>query len=342
MQLALKLAKKGVGKVSPNPQVGCVIVRNNKIIATGYHKHFGGSHAEIDALNNCKNPEGATMYVNLEPCCHYNKKTPPCVPEIIKLGIKKVVVAMKDPNPLVSGKGIKQLRVNNVKVEIGILEEEAEKLNETYIKYITKKIPFVILKLAFSIDGKTKTFTGDSKWISSESSRKIVHKLRSITDAILVGSNTVLVDNPSLTSHGIGKNPRRVVLDANLETPFNSNVLNNEAKTIIATSKQSDRKKKEKLSNLGVKILELPDNNGFIDLKKLLVELGKLEISSLIVEGGETVARAFLKARLVDKINFFICPKIINNEKYVKDAIIVKNVSVKKIENDLLYEGYLK
>src|SRR3989339_670122 len=199
MQLALKLAKKGVGKVSPNPQVGCVIVRNNKIIATGYHKHFGGSHAEIDALNNCKNPEGATMYVNLEPCCHYNKKTPPCVPEIIKLGIKKVVVAMKDPNPLVSGKGIKQLRVNNVKVEIGILEEEAEKLNETYIKYITKKIPFVILKLAFSIDGKTKTFTGDSKWISSESSRKIVHKLRSITDAILVGSNTVLVDNPSLT-----------------------------------------------------------------------------------------------------------------------------------------------
>ena len=341
MKLALKLAKKGEGKVSPNPQVGCVIVKNNKIIATGYHKFFGGLHAEIDALEKCKNPKDATMYVNLEPCCHYNKKTPPCVPQIIDAGIKRVVVAMKDSNSLVYGKGIKQLRNKGIKVEVGILEKEAKRLNETYMKFITKKIPFVILKLAFSVDGKTKTIAEDSKWISSESSRNIVYKLRSATDAILVGSNTVLVDNPSLTSHGMGKNPVRVILDANLEIPSHSNVLNNEAETEIATSKNADKNKKTKLINMGIKILELPSKKGFVDLKKLLIELAKLNILSVVVEGGETVAQEFFRKRLVDKIVFFICPKIIDGEKYIKDAMIVKNVSIRKIENDLLYEGYL-
>lgn len=349
MQLAIELAKKGMGKVSPNPMVGCVIVKNGKVISTGYHRYFGGLHAEVEALKKCKNPKDAMMYVNLEPCCHYNKKTPPCVPQVIHAGIKRVVIAMKDPNPEVAGKGIKQLKIKNIKCKIGVLESEAKKLNEKYIKYITKKIPFVLLKMAYSIDGKTKTITGDSKWLSSEKSREAVHQLRSRTDAVLVGINTVLKDNPKLTSHGKGKNPKRIVLDYGLKIPFDSNVLNGEAKTIIATSKNSDRVKKEKLKKMGIDIIELPSKklvpilsrDNFLDIKKLLTELGKIGVSSLLVEGGETIAQSFLREKLVDKIMFFICPKIINDMKYMKNAVAVKNISVKKIENDFLFEGYL-
>ena len=349
MQLAIELAKKGMGEVSPNPMVGCVIVKNGKILSTGYHKYFGGNHAEVAALTKCKNPKGATMYVNLEPCCHYNKKTPPCVPQIINSGIKKVVIATKDPNPYVSGKGIKQLQKNNITCKVGILSDEAKKLNETYIKYIKTKRPFIILKMAYSLDGKTKTETGDSKWLSSEKSREAVHKLRSRTDAILVGINTVLKDNPKLTSHGKGRNPKRIVLDYGLKISLNSNVLTGGAKTIIATSKNSDKTKKEKLKKMGVEIIELPSKklvprlskNNFLDITKLLVELGKMGISSLLVEGGETVAKSFLREKMVDKIMFFFCPKIINGMKYIKNAAGVKNISVRKIENDFLFEGYL-
>ena len=179
MQLAIKLARRGAGMVSPNPMVGCVIVKNDKIISTVYHKYFGGQHAEIGALKKC-NPStlarGATMYVNLEPCCHHNKKTPPCVPQIIDSGVKEVIIAMRDPNPAVSGNGIKQLRENNIICNVGVLKDEAEELNEAYIKYIKTKMPFVVLKMAYSMDGKAKTETGDSKWISSEKSREIPQK----------------------------------------------------------------------------------------------------------------------------------------------------------------------
>ncbi|MEW6556294.1 MAG: bifunctional diaminohydroxyphosphoribosylaminopyrimidine deaminase/5-amino-6-(5-phosphoribosylamino)uracil reductase RibD [Elusimicrobiota bacterium] len=341
MQLALQLAKTGIGKVSPNPMVGCVIVKNGKIISTGYHKYLGGSHAEVNALKNYKNLKGATMYVNLEPCCHYNKKTPPCVPLIIAAGIKKVIIAMKDPNHAVAGKGIKQLIKNNIKCKVGVLKNEAEKLNEKYIKYTKTKIPFVILKMAYSLDGKTKTENGDSKWISCEKSRNLVHKIRSEVDAVLVGINTVLKDNPYLTSHGSGKNPVRVILDTNLKIPFSSNVLNNAAETIIATSKTSNKQKKAKLKKAGIKIIEMPVKNNLIDLRKFLIELGKRQISSLLVEGGETVANFFLKQKLVDKIVFFICPKIINGFSKMNQVLEIKNISVKKIKNDLLYEGYL-
>ncbi|MDO8734311.1 MAG: bifunctional diaminohydroxyphosphoribosylaminopyrimidine deaminase/5-amino-6-(5-phosphoribosylamino)uracil reductase RibD [Elusimicrobiota bacterium] len=356
MQLAIELAKKGAGKVSPNPMVGCVIVKNGKILSTGYHRYFGGYHAEIEALKKClpdgktgKNPKGATMYVTLEPCCHYNKKTPPCVPQIINSGIKKVIIATKDPNPAVSGKAILQLNKNNVSCKVGILEYEAKKLNESYIKYIKTKTPFVILKMAYSLDGKTKTKTGDSKWISSEKSRETVHQLRSRTDAVLVGINTVLKDNPKLTSHEFGKNPVRVILDTMLKIPFSTNVLNGKSKTIIATSKNSDKTKKEKLKKMGIFIIELPlkklvprlSRDNFLDIKKLLVELGKTGISSLLVEGGETTAQSFLREKLVDKIMFFVCPKIINGMKYIKNAEVVKNISVRKIEKDFLFEGYL-
>ncbi|MBN1384155.1 MAG: bifunctional diaminohydroxyphosphoribosylaminopyrimidine deaminase/5-amino-6-(5-phosphoribosylamino)uracil reductase RibD [Elusimicrobia bacterium] len=344
MKLALQLAEKGRGWVSPNPMVGCVIVRNGNVISTGYHEYFGGAHAELDALKKCKpgQAKGADMYVNLEPCCHYNKKTDPCVPLIIKSGIKNVIIAMKDPNPLVSGKGTRQLKISGIQCKTGILQEEAEQLNESYIKFITKKIPFVTLKMAFSADGKTKTSTGDSKWISSDSSRKIVHTLRSTTDAVLVGINTVLKDNPELTSHGTGKNPVRVILDENLKIPLSSNVINGPGITVIAASKRANKQKKLKLREIGTKMLEIPlKNTGYLNLKKLLIELGKLDISSLLVEGGETIARSFLAEKLVDKIMFFFCPKITAGAKKMKDAVVIKNPSVKKIENDLLYEGYL-
>ncbi|MFH1541179.1 MAG: bifunctional diaminohydroxyphosphoribosylaminopyrimidine deaminase/5-amino-6-(5-phosphoribosylamino)uracil reductase RibD [Elusimicrobiota bacterium] len=357
MQLAIKLAKKGAGKASPNPMVGCVIVKDGKIISKGYHKYFGGHHAEVEALKKCLSnnnslrgdvsmadrpsliTKGATMYVNLEPCCHYNKKTPPCIPQIINSGIKKIVIALKDPNEFVSGKGIKQLQKNNVKCEIGILEDEAKKLNEVYIKYIKTKTPFVILKMAYSLDGKTKTKTGDSKWISSEKSRRIVHKVRTNVDAVLVGIGTVLKDNPCLTLHGTGKNPTRIVLDDKLKTPFDSNILNAEAKTIIATSKNSDKNKKEKLKKMGIGIIELPSKNNFLDIKKLLSKLGEIEISSLLVEGGETIAQSFLREKLVDKIMFFICPIIINDYPKIKKAIKLKNVSLAKVDGDFLFES---
>lgn len=345
MQLALQLARKGQGQVSPNPMVGCVIVKNGKIISTGYHKYFGGPHAEPDALKKCKpdQTKGATIYVNMEPCCHYNKKTPPCVPQLVDAGIKKAVISMKDPNRDVVGKGIRQLKMKNVKLKIGILEKEAKQLNEVYIKYIQKKIPFVTLKTAYSADGKTKSSSGDAKWISSKGSRRIAYKLRGTTDAILAGINTVLNDNPRLTSHGTGKNPVRVILDTNLKIPFSAKVLNSAAETIIVTSKTSNKQKKAKLKKTGVRILEIPLNNaGHINLKKLLVELGKLKISSLLVEGGETVAQSFLDEKLVDKIMFFFCPKIIAGAEKMKDAVAVKNPSMTKTGNDFLFEGYLE
>jgi len=340
MKLALGLAANGRGRVSPNPMVGCVIVKNKKIIGSGYHGIFGGPHAEINALKSCKNAAGATMYVNLEPCCHYNKKTSPCVPEIIKSGIKNIVIAMKDPNREVNGRGIKQLKFKGVRCKVGVLKKEAEQLNEVYVKYITKKMPFVILKMAYSLDGKTSSVTGDSKWISSEESRRRVHDLRSEVDAVLVGINTVIRDNPLLTSHGRGKNPARIILDADLKIPLSSNVLNKEAKTVIATSKDSPINKIGKLEKKGIKVLKIPSSKGKINLKKLLASLANMGVSSLLAEGGPTVAESFINNEFVDKIMFFICPKIINGFSKMGDAIAVKNVIINKSGSDVIFEGY--
>jgi len=340
MKLAIELAEKGKGKVSPNPMVGCVIVKNKKIIGTGYHKIFGGHHAEIEALKSCKNAAGAAMYVNLEPCCHYNKKTSPCVPEIIESGIKKVVIAAKDPNIEVNGRGIKHLRASGIECVTGVMEKEALKLNEIYVKYAIKKMPFVILKMAYSMDGKTAALSGDSNWISSKESRRCVHKLRSEVDAVLVGINTVLRDNPHLTSHGCGRNPKRIILDTNLKMPLSANVLNKEAKTIIVTSKKMSASKVIKLEKTGIKIVRCSSADGKIDLKKLLLELAGLEISSVLVEGGQAVAESFLKNRFVDKIMFFICPKIINGFSKMGDAIAVKDVIMTESGVDVLLEGY--
>ncbi|MEW6042255.1 MAG: bifunctional diaminohydroxyphosphoribosylaminopyrimidine deaminase/5-amino-6-(5-phosphoribosylamino)uracil reductase RibD, partial [Elusimicrobiota bacterium] len=243
LRIALELAKKGAGFVSPNPMVGCVIVKNDKIIGRGYHCCFGEPHAEINAIRSVRSPlllKGSTMYVNLEPCSHTNKKTPPCVPEIIKAGIKKVTLSMKDPNPQVNGRGISQLKSAGIRCQAGLLEKEARELNMSYIKWITKNTPYVISKWAMSIDGKIATKTGDSRWISSDEARKYTHKLRGEVDAVMVGIGTVLKDNPTLTSRiddrqgrgCMGHQPLRVLLDPDLKVPLNANIINKDAGTI--------------------------------------------------------------------------------------------------------------
>lgn len=351
MKSVIELAEKGMGRVNPNPMVGCIIVKNKKIVGKGYHKYFGAPHAEIEALSKAeKLVRGSTMYVNLEPCCHYGK-TPPCSKAIIKAGIRKIIIAMKDPNPLVNGKGIKELRRNNIEIKTGVLEEEARKLNKGYIRYINKKKPFVILKTAVTLDGKIATVTGDSKWISSEQSRDYVHKLRSQVDAVLVGINTVLRDDPELTSRRNKKNPIRIVLDTYLSIPLDAKVLDKKANTVIVTGSHENRKI-GLLKNKGVKVIGLDSTNGRIKLKQLIEELGKMSITTLLVEGGGDIYTSFLEQNMVDKVLFFIAPKIIGGKKAItpfkgkgisriSNAIKLKDISIRRFGNDILVQGYL-
>lgn len=349
MRLALKLAARG--KPSPNPYVGAVIARNGKIIGMGWHKKAGMPHAEIEALLNLKNPEnakGAVMYVNLEPCNHYGR-TPPCTEAIIRSGIKRVVFAMNDPNPDVTGRGEEELRKRGINIENGILEREAKKLNEVFIKYSKTKMPFVVLKAAMSLDGKIATRTGDSKWITGKKAREYAHKLRSRYDAILVGINTVLKDNPQLTARiKGGRNPMRIILDNKLRIPLNANVLA-DAGAIAATTELHDKKKREKLEEKGVKVLVCGKER--VDLEKLLKKLGGMGIASLLVEGGSEVHGSFVDAKLVDKFVLFYAPVIIGGKDAkaavggigagkIPEALGITGLSMKKIGNDVVFEGY--
>ncbi|SHK50386.1 diaminohydroxyphosphoribosylaminopyrimidine deaminase / 5-amino-6-(5-phosphoribosylamino)uracil reductase [Paramaledivibacter caminithermalis DSM 15212] len=357
MKRALSLAEKGAGFVNPNPMVGSVIVKNSNIIGEGYHKFFGGNHAEIEALNSLTDtPEGSTMYVTLEPCSHHGK-TPPCVNAIIKSGIKKVVVAMLDPNPLVSGSGIKILKENGIKVVTGILEEEAKKLNEIFIKYITTKLPFCLMKSAMSLDGKIATKFSDSKWITCNESREYVHKLRHKYSSIMVGVNTVLVDNPLLTvriPEFKGLNPIRIIVDSRCRIPLDSNVVKkiSHAKTLIATTKKADTKKIKTLEDKGIEVLILPSKDKRVDLNALVERLGQMGIDSVLLEGGGTLNYSAIEAGIVDKVNCFIAPKIIGGTlakspvegkgvSLVKNAFLVNNMVTYKFGNDIMIEGYI-
>ena len=352
MRLALKLAIKAIGRTSPNPLVGAVIVKNDRIVGKGYHKRAGKPHAEINALNMAgERARGATLYLNLEPCAHFGR-TPPCTKRIISSGIKKVVAAMIDPNPLNCGRGVKELRRAGVKVKTGVLEEEAKRVNESYVKYITTKRPFVILKTAMSLDGKIATRTGDSKWITNERSRKYLHRLRREVDAVLVGIETVLRDDPRLTSRILARNPLRVVVDNRARIPLGAKVLNREAPTIVATTKFASKRKIEALRKKGARVLVIKDRDEKVDLKELLKRLGKLEIVSLLVEGGGRINASFLENSLVDKVLFFVAPKIIGGEEAItpvegegieriKDAIELRDISIKRLGEDVLVEGYV-
>ena len=283
MGRAIELAKKGLGRTNPNPLVGAVIVKNDRVIAEGYHEAIGNAHAEVSAFNNAvEDVAGGTLYVNLEPCSHYGR-TPPCAEAIIQNKIKKVVIAMIDPNPKVSGRGVQMLRDAGVEVEVGVLGEEARKLNEIFINYVTKNKPFIILKTAMTLDGKIATSTGDSKWVTSKESRIHVHELRDRVASIMVGINTVIKDNPMLTTrleHKIGKDPIRIIVDSKGIIPVDSNVLSKDSKAgvILATTSHIDKDKERWLIDKGVKVIKAEGEEGRVDLSKLTQELYSLRL----------------------------------------------------------------
>jgi diaminohydroxyphosphoribosylaminopyrimidine deaminase/5-amino-6-(5-phosphoribosylamino)uracil reductase len=353
MKMALKLARKGLGKTSPNPAVGAIVVREDSVVGRGYHKKAGLPHAEIDALKEADvGAKGTDMYVTLEPCRNTGR-TPPCADAIIKAGIKRVFVGTKDPNPLMGGKGIRSLRKSGLAVKIGILEDECIRINEAYNKYIVSKLPFVTLKLAATLDGKIATLSGESRWLTSESARRQVHRMRSEADAIVVGIGTVLRDDPELTTRHIkGKDPIRVVVDSDLKIPLDARVFSEEGgRLIVATTKRVDPKKVRMAEERGATVLKLPSAGSGVNLKELIIILGKMGITSLLVEGGSRLAASFIKGKIVDKFCFFYASKIIGGEgipmvgelgiKRLKDSIELKDVSIKGFEKDIMVEGYL-
>jgi len=353
MQTAIALARKGIGKTSPNPAVGAIIVKNGRIIGKGYHKKAGRAHAEINALKQAGiKAKGAEMYVTLEPCNHFGR-TPPCADAIIKAGIKKVFIGMKDPNPLVAGNGIRRLRSAGMDVAVGMLEDECRGINEAYIKYITTKTPFVTLKLASTLDGKIATAAGESKWITGEDARRFAHRMRREADAVMVGIGTVLKDNPELTTRLVkGKDPIRIVIDSKLSIPVNAKVLNTKrGGIIIATTKPVKGGRIKALFDKGAEVLALPSKTGEVDLKALMKELGKREITNLIIEGGPTLAASAIKDGIVDKIAIFYAPRIFGKEglpmieglgiRRLKDAVSLSRLECKRLGGDILVEGYL-
>ncbi|MBW1840019.1 MAG: bifunctional diaminohydroxyphosphoribosylaminopyrimidine deaminase/5-amino-6-(5-phosphoribosylamino)uracil reductase RibD [Deltaproteobacteria bacterium] len=358
MKMAIAQAKKAIGRVSPNPMVGAVIVKKGEIVGLGYHHRAGSPHAEINALRKAgKKAKNAELYVNLEPCCHYGR-TPPCVDAIIESGIKQVIIGMKDPNPLVCGKGAAQLRAVGIATHTGFLEEECGKLNEIYIKYITRKVPFVILKVASSLDGKIATKSGDSRGISNNESLHCVHRLRDQCDAIMVGIGTIQADDPLLTTRlkgKAGKDPIRVIVDSSLKISSGARVFNvrSNAGVIFATTRRAARRKKERLEELGVRVVTVGSAGGKVDLKRLMIALGKFEITSLLIEGGTEITTSALKGGIVDKILFFYAPKILGGRtargitagegvEYVRQALNVHDLKVRKKGEDILIEGYIK
>lgn len=356
MSLALELAEKGRGRVEPNPMVGAVLVKNGEIIGKGYHRVFGGPHAEIHAINeggaNCK---GATLYVSMEPCAHYGK-TAPCVDAIIKAGIAKVVTTVIDPNPITSGKGIQKLKDAGIEVVLGVMESQAKGLNAPFFKLMQKGLPYVMVKWAMSLDGKIATHTGDSRWITSEESRVYVHKIRGQMDGILVGINTVLRDDPLLTCRlEGGRNPKRIIIDSNASLPLNSRLLKtiNESEIIVAVNKNVQHERVSKLEQLGCKIIQTRDMNGCVDLKDLFRRLGEMNLTNILVEGGSRVITSMFEGHLVDKVMVFIAPIIIGGEgakspilgkgiEKISEAIKFHEISVKRFLNDVVIEGILE
>jgi diaminohydroxyphosphoribosylaminopyrimidine deaminase/5-amino-6-(5-phosphoribosylamino)uracil reductase len=360
IQRALALASKAKGTTSPNPMVGAVIVKRGRIIAEDYHKNAGEPHAEALAILKAgKKAKGSTLYVTLEPCCHIDKRTPPCTKAIVNSGIKKVFIAMKDPNPKVSGKGIEELKNHGIEVFSGIFEDKAKRLNEAYIKFITTKTPFVILKTAMTLDGKIATPEGQSKWITGEKARKIVHQMRSSVDAVLTAVGTVKADNPELTARMQGsrvqvRQPKRIVIDPNLETPIDYKIFNVPPQTIIVTRRHRDYETIEKiktLSNKGIRFIEYESDR--VDLKWLMKKLGEIDISSVMIEGGSSLNAYALQDRIVDKVVFFIAPKIIGGKNSIpaiggesfqrlENAFNIHDIKIKRVGQDLMIEGYVR
>ena len=358
MWMALDLARQGRGRTSPNPMVGAVVVKEGQVVGSGFHEKAGRPHAEAAALKQAgAKAKGATLYVNLEPCNHHGR-TGPCTEAIIKAGIKRVVAAMKDPNPGVTGSGFKRLIKAGLEVKEGVLEEEALILNEAFVKYVTTGLPFVSVKTATSLDGKTATKTGDSKWITGEKSRQYVHRLRDRSDVIMVGIETVLKDNPKLTTRleaGAGKDPLRVIVDSSGRFPLEAQMLkmSSDAKTVVAVTSEAPEEKCHALKARGAQVMVLPAKKGRVDLKALLKELAASGLSSVFVEGGGTLNYSLLEEGLIDKFYLFFAPLIVGGKEsstsfdgrgieLMKNAWAVEKIKIRQFDQDLLLTGYLK
>lgn len=316
MKIALELAQKGCGWTSPNPMVGAIIVKEGRIIGQGWHEKYGQLHGERNALASCtESPKDATMYVTLEPCCHYGKQ-PPCVDAILEAGVKRVVVGSDDPNPLVQGKGIQILRDHGVEVTEHVLRQECDKLNEVFFHYIQTKRPFVVMKYAMTLDGKIAAYTGESKWITGEEARNHVHRQRHRYRAIMVGVGTVLADDPLLTCRlPGGRNPIRIICDTNLQTPMTSQIVATakEIPTILATC-CTDREKHCAYEKNGCRILTVEQKDGHVDLSLLMETLGQEQIDSILLEGGGTLNWAALESGIVRKVQAYIGPKLFGGQ----------------------------
>ncbi|WP_422447226.1 bifunctional diaminohydroxyphosphoribosylaminopyrimidine deaminase/5-amino-6-(5-phosphoribosylamino)uracil reductase RibD [Thermoanaerobacterium sp. DL9XJH110] len=352
MHRALKLAEKGRGYTSPNPMVGAVLVKDGEIVGEGFHKKAGEPHAEILALKQAgERAQGAELYVTLEPCSHYGR-TPPCAEAIVEAGIKRVIAAMQDPNPMVAGRGIKRLREAGVEVTLGVMEEEARKLNEVFVKYITSKRPFVIGKIAQSLDGKIALAAGKSRWITGEPARIRVHELRSWYDAVMVGIGTVLADDPLLTCRlpGENKNPVRIVVDSAAKIPLDARMLKCGGRVILAVTEMADRDKIRVLKENGVDVIETRSEDGKVNLAQLFEILGNMGITGILVEGGSGLLSSIVRQNLMDKLLIFLAPLLIGGDGLssigrltIDDLKEVPRFEIKSIEQvgqDLMLEAY--
>lgn len=358
MRRAIELAKRGLGKVNPNPLVGAVIVKDDRIISEGYHAEYGRLHAERDAfshLENKQDAEGAEMYVTLEPCCHHGKQ-PPCTEAIIEHGISKVYVGSADPNALVAGKGVQQLRDAGIEVVTGFLKEECDALNHIFFHYITKKTPFVLMKYAMTLDGKIATHTGHSMWVSGEASRQRVQQTRNALSGIMVGIGTVLNDNPRLTCRlEGGRNPIRIICDSKLRIPLSASVVTTagEIPTILATIEPHAEynrfwhEQKAALEEEGVKVLAVNEINGRLDLRDLMQKLGEMNIDSVLLEGGSTLNYAALQAGIVNRVEAYVAPKFFGGAgfytpvggegvEFATEAMGCKLISTEQVGEDIL------
>ena len=358
MQMALDLAIKGEGFTSPNPMVGAVVAKDGQVVGRGYHQMAGGPHAEVNAIDAAgKLADGATLYVTLEPCNHTGR-TPPCTAKILAAGIKRVVVAMMDPNRDVAGGGAEFLAQQGIRITTGVCEKQARKLNEAFVKFVGTRRPFVMAKCAATLDGRLATRSGDSKWITGKPARQFVHRLRHAVDGILVGINTVRADNPSLTTRlpdGRGKDPLRIILDTHLAISPQAKLLQqaSDAETILVVGPAVPSAKKTPFEKAGARVIEAELKNGLIDMDALMDRLGSMGVTSLLIEGGSRVLASAFRAGIVDKVFFFYAPKILGGDdgipicsgpgpELMRQSIAVNDIEVRRFGDDVMIEGYIR
>ena len=352
MSIAIEEAKRGAGWVAPNPMVGAVIVKDGQIIGKGYHTRYGSLHAEREAIAASSGDlHGATIYITLEPCCHYGKQ-PPCIDAITDAGISRVVFGSSDPNPLVNGKGVLILREKGINVVSGVLKNECDKINKAFFRHIQTGLPYVTLKYAMTMDGKIASYTGLSKWITGETARRHVHQERSANQAIMVGIGTVLSDDPLLTSRiEGGRNPIRIICDTNLRTPLDSNIVKtaNDVRSIIACS-VSDESRYVSYTEKGCEVIYVEAEDGHIDMKKLMSVLGAKQINSILLEGGSQLNWAAVKAGIVNRVQAYIAPKILGGSEAKtpvggigmddpENCLKLVNSAITRLGDDILIES---